>query len=308
MSDSAPSPAIPVANHVVSITARKGGTGKTSLTVNIAGLAAERGYRVAVLDADPQGNATSELLHGDKGDRGEALAEALMFERALRVQKEVRPNLDLICGGDRTEMLAYAVPADDPNDAMLRLRRALHPIVSNYDLILIDHPPLVRPLREMGLAASRFAVIPTRPDDASVAGVGGVARDFARVRQVNPTLELLGVVLFGVGSSSKTLREDVRKKVSAGLGTMAPVFDPVIRYMESPATNARNSGLPVHEYARQLSSSSRFVDRKAGASAGKLAGDYLALTATLLSLMETRLAEERERGKHEAAPAAVGER
>lgn len=285
-----------VAPNVISVTGGKGGIGKSSLTLNMAALAADKGVKVLTVDIDPQGNLSRDLLAGAHSDQGEGLLEALMFNRPLKITESVRPGLDLVVGGHHTEMLSYDTRGDD-RTRMTRLRRALNPIAADYDLVFIDHPPLVRPLREMGLAASRFAVIPTRPDDCSIDGVGGVARDFTSVRQVNPDIELLGVVLFGVGSSSKSLRDDVRRKVSAGLGETAPVFDPVIRYMEAPATNARNEFLPVHEYARQMMASAKFTDRKRGHSAAKLAGDYLDLTTDLLEEMGRRLTAHADPGR-----------
>lgn len=270
---------------------RKGGVGKTALTAHVAGLAAERGYRVLAVDLDPQGSLGVDLGYAGTAvdDEGEALTEAVTFNRPLRVASDIRRNLDVVVGGPKVELLAY-VPADDPVEKMLGLRRALEPIWDRYDLVVIDSPPLIRPLREMGLAAAQYVVIPTHGDDASVAGVTGIAQDFLRVREANPDLELLGVVLFGMGASSKAIRAQVRSKVASGLGQVAPVFDNEIRHVESPAVNARNSGRLVHEYARELAAAEKFTDRKRGVTAAKLADDYARLTAEMLMEIERRRA------------------
>lgn len=277
----------------VAIAIQKGGVGKTSLITNIATLLAERGWRILVVDLDPQSNASRDfgITGTDVDDQGEALLESLMFGRPLKVTKDIRPGLDMLVGGHMIEKLAY-LPADDPDQQRSVLRRGLEPLHDDYDLILIDHPPLVRPLREIGLSACRHLVVPTRPDAGSIDGVTGIARDFSAVRAVNPELRLLGVVLFAVGASSKALRKQVRDHVSAGLGEVAPVFDTVIRYAEAPATNSRNSGQAVHEYATALAQSTSFTERKKGVSASKLAGDYAALATEILNLIAEREAKE----------------
>lgn len=277
---------------VIATSSMKGGAGKTSVTVNMAGLAASRGYRVLLIDADPQGNAGLDLGYkgSDVDDDGAGLVAAAALNKALRVVSSVRPGLDVVPGGSKVEMLAY-IPAEDPAEKMRSLHVALEPLRTSYDLVLIDCPPLVRPLREMCLAAATFSLIPTRGDAASVEGVTGIAADFTRVRPVNPDLELLGVVLFGMGASSSAIRANVRAQVSEGLGAVAPVFDEEIRYMEGPAVAARNRGLLVHEYAQSLLGSASFTERKKGESAAKLANDYARLTAAVMAQAATRLAQ-----------------
>ena len=276
----------------ITFSSNKGGVGKTSLAATTAGLAAERGYRVLMVDLDPQANLGLDLgYHGtDVDDKGEALFEALALERPLRVTEGIRENLDVVVGGNKIEMLAY-MPSDDPTHRMATLRRALQPLWPAYDLVIVDSPPLVKPLREMALAASQYVIIPTRGDSASVTGVTGIAGDFARVRDASPELELLGVALFGLGSSSKAVRAAVRDRVGAGLGTIAPVFEHVIRHVESPAVNARNRGMLVQEYARELRGARSFTERKKADSAQRLADDYAGLTAEVLTLIEHRRAD-----------------
>jgi chromosome partitioning protein len=273
----------------LSLVLAKGGTGKTSTTANLAVLAAARGYRTLVVDLDPQGGQARELgiFETDLNDDGDSLTESLMFDRPLKPVKGVRENLDLVVGGRTLERLT-APTGEDPLAAMTTLQRALVPLHDDYDLILFDHPPALRHLRELGLAASRFLVIPTRADDGSLDGVSGIARDFARVREANPKLELLGVVLFGVGSSSKTIRSTVRAKIADGLGQAAPVFDAVIRHAEAPAIASRNRGQAVHEYLLDLGKETKFTERQKAKSTSKLADDYAALAVEVLSAMRAK--------------------
>lgn len=282
--------------HAVAFTISKGGVGKTSLSSNLAGLAAERGYRVLLVDLDPQANALRDLgiYRSDKDDKGEALFEAVSLGRPLRVQKDIRPNLDMVVGGPHVESLARLAWDAHKRNAATAVRDALVTVADDYDLVVLDTPPGERFLRESALTAARFAVIPTRTDEGSLDGVSRIAEDFGRVRENNPDLELLGIVLFGVNPSATAILRDVRSHLNDALGGVAPVFDTVIRYLEAPAVDARKRGLLVHEYARDVvDTAPRWFERKdkgkdsgrVSTTAHKLAGDYVNLAIEVLGRM-----------------------
>src|SRR3954464_11757412 len=89
----------------------KGGVGKTSLVANLAGLYAGGGYRVLVVDLDPQGNLGNDLgyLGAGRGDDGEGLVSAVSTQHALLPMREERPNLDVVAGGSQLKELAEAL-------------------------------------------------------------------------------------------------------------------------------------------------------------------------------------------------------
>ena len=91
--------------RVVAIANGKGGVGKTSLTTTLAGLAATAGYRILLIDLDPQGNAGEDLGYtgAGTGDDGAGLVAALAADTALAVTlPQARPGIDVICGGCST--------------------------------------------------------------------------------------------------------------------------------------------------------------------------------------------------------------
>jgi chromosome partitioning protein len=88
---------VPALRRVVLVANQKGGVGKTSIVTALAGLIARPERRVLIVDADPQGNATSSDL-GVTGDRGRSLMMSLQYGEPLQVQRDVRPGLDLIAG------------------------------------------------------------------------------------------------------------------------------------------------------------------------------------------------------------------
>lgn len=281
--------------RVVVVAQGKGGVGKTSLTANVAGLAAMAGHQVLAVDLDPQGNLARDL--GYEPADGEPLLQALVGGRTVPVLKDMRPGLDVVPGGPAVGDLmgiAFARSGRGGKDLADLLFAAFAPLVSGYDLVLVDTPPGERLLVEAALAIASYVVIPTRSDDASFDGLERVAERCVAARKRNPGLELLGVCLFGVGSRSRRLAESARDVIGQVLGDAAPVFEAQIRHLESAAVDARRQGLLVHELetaaanARRgrlaaLRARRRPEDDLLTRDATGLAGDYEALARELMT-------------------------
>lgn len=183
--------------HVISTINLKGGVGKTTTTVGIAEmLSGVHGRRVLVIDLDPQTNATTILLGEDNWNRlneaGHTLAtlfkdalrseaEPARFDLGKTLQKNVSPvgevrsvdllpsSLDLIDVQDRLAMMPSGrFYSDNPTDL---LRRAVRPILSDYDYVLIDCPPNLGIVTLNGLRISNGYIIPTIPDILSTYGI-----------------------------------------------------------------------------------------------------------------------------------------
>ena len=280
----------------------KGGVGKTSICANVAGLAAQSGWRVLTVDLDPQGNLGSDLGYKQRGmsDEGEGLLHAVVSGASLEPLRNVRPRLDALPAGAATTDLVAVLSnrrSVDPT-AITDIARVLAPIAKNYDLVLIDSPPAGGVAVDAALAASHWVVIPVRFDDGSLDGLELMARQFGAVRRtVNPGLELLGVALFDFSTSGTVIRREVRAELVAELGDAAPVLKSVIRRSERGAYDMRRTGTLAHEYrtkateAEKVSISERIRRSKAGeadrfsSAAGGLADDYGKLaTEILLSL------------------------
>lgn len=240
----------------ISVINGKGGTGKTSIVANLAGLFAAAEYRILAVDLDPQGNLGRDLGYLDTSDGGQALFSAVMTPGAPLVPlRDVRPGLDVICGGEYVEDLSSALAARGQRgkETTRAVRDQLAPLAGNYDLILIDCPPGNRPLQQQALSAAHYALIPTRSDDASLDGLVRVAELFAAARETtNPGIELLGVVLFGIGSRARRIAEAARSAVARDLGDATLMFDTEIRHVEGPAQDCRRLGLLVHEIEAEL--------------------------------------------------------
>lgn len=278
----------------------KGGVGKTTLSANVAALAAAAGHHVLLIDLDQQGNLARDL--GFPPDSGDALLNALIAPAApLPIQPDIRPNLDVIAGGPAVGDAAviFTARANRGGDSLEdTLGSKLADIADRYDLIVIDTPPGDRVIVEAALAVATSVVIPTRMDEASIDGVTRIAERFIAVRDRNSDLQLAGVVLFAIASRTTRLERDVRAALEHTLGGAAPVFETRVRHLDSAAADARRRGLLVHELEQAAAGdrSQRLAALRAGTNptgnlyardASGLAGDYEALTGEIL----TRIAE-----------------
>ena len=245
-------------DRVCAVINGKGGVGKTTIVANVGGLLAKSDYRVLLVDLDPQGNLAEDLGFTDRddlNDDGEALSKGLMFGPPIEPVQQVRPNLDVLVGGHHLDSAAAALIAragKDHDGVRLALAKLLLPIADRYDLVLVDCPPGNEPLQAAAVAAARWAIVPVKTDRSSRKGLIEVARRLESVVDVNPSLDLLGVVLMGVGTSAHKVQQTTRDMIGATLGTDERVFQATIRHSEATAQATRERGLLVHELDEEV--------------------------------------------------------
>jgi chromosome partitioning protein len=298
--------------RTVAVINGKGGVGKTSIVANVGGLLALAGYRVLLVDLDPQGNLGEDLGFTAASDGGAALARAVLYGEPLKPVLGVRSGLDVCPAGEHLDELAAAMAARvrrDGDGGSLSLARSLSAIAAEYDVILLDCPPGDAVIQALALGAARWVVIPTKTDASSRKGLREVARRFVEARTINPELRLLGVVLFGVGAGASRVRDRARELVEADLGGVAPVLDATIRHVEAAAADARERGELAHEMEATAAAGPKWWERRRGlkagpviaASATSLAADYQSLAHEIVNTLVT--AENADQVETEEVPA-----
>jgi chromosome partitioning protein len=252
---------VPMAT-IISTINLKGGVGKSTTTVALAEfLSGEFRKKVLVIDLDPQTNATVMLIGEKKWEKlnkdGHTLAqlfkdaieedeEERSFDLAKTIQKQVSnvgyvpsvdllpSSLDLIDLQDKLgSMSSGRFHSDVPTDI---LRRAVKPILDEYDYVLIDCPPNLGIITLNGLRISNGYIIPTIPDVLSTYGVPQIiSRVKAFANRITEDIEPFGIVISKYREQStvhvnttKRLREDED----------VPVFNTIIRENDQIAGSA----------------------------------------------------------------------
>lgn len=180
---------------VVAFANQKGGVGKTTSAVNTAVALSLRGYRVLLLDLDPQGNATSSL-GVDKSTVNlstyDLLVDRLPIERAtlpgVRTRLDLVPSVPMLAGAE-VELVAAS-------QRERRLESALSPMLDRYDIVLIDCPPSLGLLTVNALTAARSVVVPIQCEFLALEGLGQLITTIDLVKQsLNPSLDIVGVLM-----------------------------------------------------------------------------------------------------------------
>ena len=200
---------------------QKGGVGKTTTTINVADAIARLGYRVLVIDADPQGNSSSILLENIK------LREKYSLVKALEAGHNNVRLTSMACktSNDHLHVIPNTIQcmiwerraATNP-DAVFGFLKLMQNDreIEKYDFVLIDTPPNVGAMVNNALMISDYVVIPIPiSDQFALDGLTTFLKILQHVRKRNQELKLLGVVLTkydGTVSVYKKNRED-RKSV-----------------------------------------------------------------------------------------------
>lgn len=282
-------------DRVIGVINGKGGVGKTSVAVNLAGNLAHQGYAVLLCGLDPQDNAGEDLgyLSQNLSDDGTNLTHALRGTDTLRPLKNIRPHLDVVPGGDALEefLAELHIRRHLGHDDSYALADTLAAVADNYDVILIDAPPGYADLQHQVLVAARWMLVPTAVDASSRKGLARLADRLRTSTQYNDHIGLLGVVLFDVPVAATRIRDAALRAIRDDLGTDAPLLTASIRTAPAAAKDARDRGWLMHELAEEVRSAGPFWkrDKNAGpalaASARNVAADYAALMTEMLTVL-----------------------
>ena len=180
---------------ILGVVNQKGGVGKTTTAVNLAACLALQGLKILLVDCDPQANASSGVgIQRDDNRRstydvliGECPAEQVILPTEI-------DRLWLLPGSNN--LTGANIELATVIDRALRLRRALEPVQSSYDLVVLDCPPALDLLTLNVLAAADILLVPMQAEYYALEGITELISTLERVRAAfNPSLTIEGVLL-----------------------------------------------------------------------------------------------------------------
>lgn len=229
---------------IVAVANQKGGVGKTTLAVHLAVYAAEHGRRVVLVDADPQGNASSWLLDGDTTQDG--MFQLLVVGRPAASLVRDAPGwpMRLLAGNYRTgEAFTFMAATGKPFGMMAEM---LRPLTREADLVLVDVPPSRNAgFREL-LFAADWVLAPTQVERLSLEGVAFMSQTCRElVQQQGRGPRLLGIVPNMARRGVNEHQDQMAQLVATFGATVWPPIPLSIR-----VTEACSFGTTVFRHAR----------------------------------------------------------
>lgn len=229
--------------RVIALANQKGGVGKSTSTQNLGMALGELGYRVLLVDLDPQAALT--LMCGVPQDEdGPTLADALTgTSSAADLLRRPRPQVWLLPG--TMGVAAFEVAQAHAKDRHVRLRRVLDDVGRGFDVVLVDSPPNLGLLTLNALVAAGEVIVPLQLEFLALNGMRSLFSTISRVREEhNPTLRVTGIL--ATMHRGRALHSDeVLERVRERFGDL--VFDAVVRNsVRFPESSA--GGLSILEY------------------------------------------------------------
>ena len=228
---------------IISVANQKGGVGKTTTTINLSTMLAKKGKKVLLIDADPQGNATSGV--GAEKDVEFSTYDILVsdVEMVQAVEKTIIKNL-LVCPSN-INLAGAEVELVSMMSREQRLKEKLEEVKDKFDYILIDCPPSLGLITLNAFTASDSVLIPVQCEYYALEGLGQLINTINLVKKhLNKHLEVEGALLT-MYDARTNLSNQVVKEVKKYFGEKVykTFITRNVRLSEAPSY-----GMPITEY------------------------------------------------------------
>jgi chromosome partitioning protein len=227
---------VPPLPRIIAVANQKGGVGKTTTAVNLGACLADLGYRVLVVDLDPQGNASTGLGINIRGLQA-SMYDVILSDVPIEDCVEASSVRNLFVAPASLDLAGAEIELVPAFSREMRLKTALAEVHDDYDYVLIDCPPSLGLLTINGMAAATEVLVPIQCEYYALEGLGQLLRNVGLVtKNLNPSLEVSTIVLVMYDARTK-LSDQVATEVREHFGEkVCRIMIPrTIRLSEAPS-------------------------------------------------------------------------
>lgn len=222
--------------RVLAVANQKGGVGKTTTAINLGAALAELGYRVLIIDLDPQGNATTGLGVNARNLES-SVYDVVLHDVAIEDCIEPTNLRNLFVVPATIDLAGAEIELVPVLSRETRLKRALESVLGDFDFLLIDCPPSLGLLTINALSAANEVLVPIQCEYYALEGLGQLLNNIDRVRtNLNPSLTISTIVMTMFDARTR-LAEQVVQEVRAHFGPRVckTVVPRTVRLSEAPS-------------------------------------------------------------------------
>ena len=222
--------------RILAVANQKGGVGKTTTSVNLGAALAELGYRVLVIDLDPQGNATTGLGI-DARNFERSMYDVLMRDSSLEDCIEPTSTKNLFLAPATIDLAGAEIELVPAFSRELKLKRAIETVIGDFDFVMIDCPPSLGLITVNALAAADEVLVPIQCEYYALEGLSQLMRNVHLVASnLNSGLDVSTIVLTMYDARTK-LSDQVAAEVRQHFGSKVcrNIIPRTVRLSEAPS-------------------------------------------------------------------------